>query len=418
MYSAIARLGDRVLGRDRQLSLLDQALAAATRFAALVFFARVLTQRDFGVAALAVSVGFIFIGFANAAIAMPFVALCGTPERLERDGGSWLVLGMSFTALSLILPALGYLLCLAVQAPDWTTEVALYSIVMSPASVMYELSRRWLFQNGRFRSVLLQAGTFVALSAIAIAVFAKLEPTIPFGIGGLGAAYLLAVVIGLAGNVPRVHATFVKVLDTWRRAFSYARWTIGEFLADSLQYYGMNLLVAGLAGPVDAAVFIATRNLIAPIATLQNAVGYSELARMSRAYSTSGHRGLATARSSAIRFGLVIGGPYLLLVALFAGPLLSVVYGTQYVPHAVTLRLWALATCLTPVVSPLALWLIASLATRALFMRKLVGGLVTLAAALLLLPKLPVDGAVIAIAIGAATNAVLLALTRPGTHMP
>lgn len=101
---------------------------------------------------------------------------------------------------------------------------------------------------------------------------------------------------------------------------------------------------------------------------------------------------------------LVLSVPYLLLVAVFSEPLLHFLYGVKYAGLAPELRLWAVIALLLVIMRPLDMWLLVSLDSRTLFMRKLLGALATIVVAVPLLPMWGVEGALYAIIAGMAVN--------------
>jgi O-antigen/teichoic acid export membrane protein len=393
----------------RYLSLVDQGMVALCRFSAIVIFARLLSPDEFGGIALAMSIAILFVGVARATFTLPFAAFCSDHRQLADDAAKWFTFCMFLVTVALALPLLTALLLYAFEAPSWLVHTAFYSTLLAPATMLYEMSRRWLFQLERYRSLLMQG--IVCGIVAAIGFLSVFEFRFPWAaVVALGLAYLAGALVGLTGNLPRTRPQFGDIARVWGEIRHFTRWTIVEFIADSLQSYGMNVAVAFFAGPAGASVFAATRNVVAPVYTMTSALG-AEMPRLARAHASSGLSGLTRALRSTQVFMLVVSAPYLLIVAIFSEPLLHFLYGAKYSGLSVELRLWAVAGLLLVIMRPLDMWLLASRDSKTLFMRKLLGALATIVVAVPLLPALGVAGGLYAIVAGMAVNMLGLLVT-------
>jgi succinoglycan exporter len=403
-----------VASPDRYLSLADQGLVAICRFVAIVVFARLLSAEEFGAIALAISIAYLFVGFARATFALPFAAFCSERQQLADHGSKWFAFGLLLVAVATVFLAATAAAIDAIGSPTWLVHSAVYSAVLTPAMLAYELSRRWLFQWERYRSSVRQGLVCTAASAIGFTIV-WIFPLPWVAVLGLSATYLVATLIGLHGNWPHARMKLGDIVYVWREVSHFTRWTIVEYIADSLQSYGMNVAVVFFSGPAGASIFAATRNGVAPIYTLTSSLG-SEMPRLTRAYTASGNGGLHKALRSVQVYTLLVSIPYLLLAAIFSDELLRLLYGAKYAAYSNELRLWALAALLIVIIRPLDMWLLASLDSRTLFMRKLFGAVATVAAAIPLLPPLGVEGALYAIVIGMAVNLIGLATAVYGSR--
>jgi O-antigen/teichoic acid export membrane protein len=395
------------LGPDRLVSLLDQTVTAAFRFATILVFARLLSKDDFGVVAIAISTSFLFVGLGRGAFGLPFATFCANEKTLEKDGVNWfgiivlMVLGSSFVPLAFAAIAR------VTSLPAWTVDAALYSAIISPAAVCYESSRRWIFQWKRYRSILSQVAVYGCASAAGLVVFA-IWPTPALAICSTASAYLIGLLIGLRGNIPNVwRPTFLESARTWLKTWQFSRWTIGEFVADSIQGYGMALIVAAAAGPAGASIFSVTRNLVGPIYTLVAAIGISDMPRMARAFHGGGLNAAVKSMKGSQLFVLIFGLPYLLLIFYFSSEILAGVYGLQYASFATELRLWSIIALLLMLLRPVDMWLLASFSSHKLFWSKCLGAATTLILASVLVPVRSVEGSLIAIVFGMITSLVI-----------
>jgi O-antigen/teichoic acid export membrane protein len=393
---------------DRYLSLVDQGLVALCRFVAIVVFARALSHDEFGVVSLAISISILFVGFARASFTLPFAAFCADHRQLTDDGARWFAFSLFLVAISVVLPLVAAMLLFVGGGPAWLMHTAIYSVALAPATLLYEMSRRWLFQLHRYRSLILQGVVCAAVSVLGFGGVWVLRHTW-VAVLALVLAYFVASSVALSGNLPHARLRFSDIAGVWREIRHFARWTIVECIADSVQNYGMNLAVAFFGGPASASVFATTRNVVAPVYTLTSALG-AEIPRLARSYAASGSLGLTKALRSTQAFMLMVSVPYLLMVVCFSEPLLRLCYGSKYVGFVPELRLWALSALLLAIIRPLDMWLIASLNSRTLFLRKVLGAFVTVLVAVFLLPTQGVEGALYAIAAGMTLNMLGLLL--------
>lgn len=387
---------------DRYLSIIDQGMVAVCRFAAVVIFARLLSHDEFGIVSLAISVSILFVGFARASFTLPFAAFCADRKELAEGGARWFAFILFLVVMAFILSSLAGLLLYAVGSPSWVVRTAVYSAILGPATLLYEMSRRWLLQLQRYRSLIVQGVLCTAVSIISFLGVFVLRYTWA-AILSLTLAYVVAAVAALSRNLPPTRAQLNDIPRVWRDIRHFTRWTIIEFVADSMQSYGMNLAVAFFGGPASASIFVATRNVVAPAYTLISALG-GEMPRLARAYASSGRRGLTKALRSTQASMLIVCAPYLLAVAFFSDSLLRVLYGAKYSNLATELRLWAVAALLLAIIRPLDMWLLASQDSRTLFMRKMLGAIATILVAAFLLPTRGVEGALYAIVAGMTVN--------------
>jgi capsular polysaccharide biosynthesis protein len=274
----------------------------------------------------------------------------------------------------------------------------------------YDPRRTRLLPHGLQPPVLRYAVARVSLVSFLAVYFVRFTWA---AIVALSLAYLIAAIVAHSSNAPRGQVKLSDIPRVWREIRHFTRWTIVEFVADSLQSYGMNVAVAFSSGPVGASIFATTRNIVAPVYTLTSALG-AEMPRLARSYTASGVRGLTRDLRSTQIFMLFVSVPYLLAVVLFSEPLLRLFYGAKYNGLSTELRLWALTALLLVIIRPLDMWLLASLNARTLFMRKLVGALVTIGVAAFLLPTRGVEGALYAIAAGMTCNMLGLLMSVYG----
>jgi O-antigen/teichoic acid export membrane protein len=360
------------------------------------------------------SIAILFVGFARATFTLPFAAFCADRRQVAEDGAKWFAFSLFLVVTALVLPLAVALLLGTFNSPVWLMHAVIYSAALSPTTMLYEVSRRWLFQLERYRSLLLQGVICGVVSAIGFgAIFVFPYPWM--AVLALNLAYFVAASIGLAGNTPVARLQLSDIGRVWREIRHFTRWTIVEFIADSLQSYGMNVAIPFFVGPAGASVFAATRNVVAPVYTMTSALG-AEMPRLARSYTSSGLRGLTRALWSTQAFMLAVSIPYLLAVALFSEPLLRFLYGAKYSGLSPELRLWAVVALLLVIIRPLDMWLLASLSSRTLFMRKLLGALVTIMVAVPLLPARGVEGALYAIIAGMTANVLGLMVTVYRPH--
>lgn len=409
-------LGRRLLRGDRAIALFDQGALGLARIIALVLFARIMPTEQFGAFALVLSIGFMASTLQRAVVVLPFIMACREPENAAEAARAWSWIALLTALLSALVLALAWSGCLMLSTDPWLATAIAVSAMATPFSMAYTFLRRLAYQMKDLRAVTVMVVVNALAYAVGIpaAVLARDIGGLPFLVIVLAPAASATVgIVKMAGYLkPRPHGLW----QTFRNSLPLSRWSFFASLAASFYTNGMNLIIAGVIGPAGAAVFTVTRTLVSPAGSVTVANDMVDKPRAGRAFAAAGHRGLRRSTSNTMVFLVALGGPYLLLVALFAEPLLHLVYGDKYVGTATELRLWALVMMLTLLTNPLATYLVTVRDTRSIFQANLIGAVVAILVSLPLLYRFGIAAALVAMALGRLVNIGLLALAAWRSH--
>lgn len=414
---ALVRRGRHLVRRDRAAAMLDQVLLAGARLAALIVFARTMEIEPFGAFALVVAIGFMLNNLQRSVIVLPFIIACRDPENFDQAVQAWTWIDVVATGLVFLVLLAAWAIWRSVDADPWIATALLVSALSTPALMAFSFLRRVGYQAGRHRSVIAMVavhacayvlGILAVLAAPGLELLPLLVPVIaPLAGAAFGA---LAFRSYIGRPPPRLWATYRASLDLTRWAF------LGN-LAASVYTSGMSLIVAGLMGATGSAALQAGRTLVSPVASLTTANDMVDKPRAGRAFAARGHEGLHRSARNTALFLLVLGTPYLVLIAAFPGAALELVYGVKYADLEFELRLWALIMGLTLIINPIATYLVTLQDTRSIFRCNLAGAVVTLAVALPLVSSLGIVAALLAMAAGRVANVALLALVARRSHV-
>jgi O-antigen/teichoic acid export membrane protein len=393
-------------------SLTDQATVGVASFLLHAGLARFLPPEDYGAFAVAFTALVLILGMYTTLVAEPMSVL-GASRYRDR-----LAMYLRTTLRVHVAVSLAFAAAAAVAAPVvglWAPSVGWSLAAMAvavPPYLLLALARRVGYLEGRPRSALLSSALFaLALVGGGAALLALDLLTSP-------RAFLLMAVAAMAGSLPFVWSVAVSrprangpppVRQVARENWSYGRWLVLGGLA---HWLGTGLFVPALAlfgGLEQAGVFRALSNLVSPVQQVAAAVTFlllPQLAGSLRTTSGSGalRRDLMTVGSATVLPAVVYG----LLLAAWGRPLLDLLYDREiYTRHAPLL--WGLAAFLVllAAVQTLTLVLRTRQDTRSVFLTKL-AGVVVAWVGLVLIWRLGVTGAVVALVASTAAEAAAL----------
>ncbi len=372
--------------------LADQMLISGTNFVTMVFLARGLGPAAFGTFVLTYTV----LQFANslqgALIIQPHSVLGAT-----RQGRDYVDYTASTALTQLALAALAALVALAAAAVAYGAgwSVAPLLLALAPTAVAWQLQefvRRVLYTEVRLAAALANdvisyGGQTVAI--VALAWFGVL--TGPMALYVIAATSAVAVVLGawqlrgsLFGRVDR--AAFG---ENWR----YGRWLggaeIGYWLSSQMYLYLSGMML----GPLAAGVMKAGYVIFGPARVLGFFLRTVLPTFFARTLAADGKLGLHAQMKLVYWFSIPVLGAYCLLVAVFADPLVRLLYGESYTGHTAVVVLYALFAFTAFMASIVSSALRAQRKTRYIFATQM-AAILTLPAGWLLIRQFGVEGAV------------------------
>jgi O-antigen/teichoic acid export membrane protein len=392
--------------RDRAVAISDQALVGLANFGAMAAFARLLPREDFAAIGVAVAIHFMIFGFHRAAIVMPYILSAkDQPDPVPRSAWAWAAMRVSLlVALLLLIAATGLALA---GAPVFAVKCALYAGLQSPALLLQEFAKRWLYQHDRMGSVLISSisGFLLIVGGIALLWVTGAPPLFASAILGISALMVALIAFLLCRPTRDGWSIRSKVLIGRRREFTL--WQSAAHIPYILYNNGYPLLLALVSGPAATAGYTAMRTLLSPSVSLISAVDATDKLRAIAAFNEKGPRGAKRSADRTRRLLLLLNGPFLLACAIFASPYQQFVLGPAY-QHPVEMAVLAAYCLLLSINQPFETFLVVQEKARILMVSRCLSAVLAIAGLLLLGPLLGLLGAAIALLAAQTCNLVAL----------
>ena len=359
----------------------DQALISATNFVTMVLLARVLDPHEFGSFTLAYT-GLLFINSVQSAlIVQPHTVLGATRN------GSDFVRYTTATAWNQVILALVTALVIggvAVVAAGegWQIAPILFAIALATAAwQLQEFVRRVLYTKAHadqaFRNDIVSYGGQV----VAVVVLWRAELLTPVT---AVVALALTSALGFVFGVWQIRCYLTRSLSwPWRRETAAANWHFGKWLlGGNLAFWTSGqvypLLAAGFINVTATGALRAIQTLMGPTNVLMSALDPLFGPKAAEKYASGGDPALRLfVRRIQGLMAITVGG-YCVAVAIFAEPILRLVYGQQYSRYRWLLVLTALVYAFGAVRAPLTIAVKAMGKTRAIFLTYLASTLANL----------------------------------------
>lgn len=326
----------------------DQAMISATNFATMVMIAWGLSKEDFGAFTLVYALLLQANAMQGSLITQPHNVL-----GVTRSGKDYARYTTSSAATNLAVAlAAGTLAVVAAGVTHllgWTVGPLL--LALAPAIVAWQLQefvRRVLYTERRFADAfandLIGYGGYAATVA---ALFYAGALTAPRALYALALTSLVAAIVG-AWRLRRSLAWSFNWTDV-RENWDFGKWLAGGSMlrwfssAQMFQY-----LAAFVLGMAATATLKSAQILFGPSRMLATSLTAVLPSRFARTQAASGKAGLHAQMKSTYFLVAPVLGAYCLLVALFAGPLLRLVYPDgKYAGGETVLRLYAVSSFLS-----------------------------------------------------------------------
>ena len=350
----------------RIASFADQGFQGVANIAASALIARSLPHDDFAIIGLMMGAHYFAWGLHRSLVILPFIldASDGSARRQTSDAWWWigmlvaLALGGALACAAILSIALG-------GSGVWIGKSLGYAAVASPAICALEFARRRLYQEERAITAALCSALYgAALVVIAGAIFLTKA-----GLNAAALAWPLAAILGVAFGAAFVRPRRVPLhilrevwLGHWRFAMDLAFTSIPY----SIYTTAVVILIGIFGGPAAAAGFTAGRTLTNPAMAVVSAVDTLDKPRAARALASSGLPGLRASIARTRRTVLLLTGPYLAALAIFAPWILSLAFGRAYGSFGLGVSLLAISFFFTGLNQPSETALIVLRASRAM----------------------------------------------------
>ncbi|MBA2616444.1 MAG: polysaccharide biosynthesis C-terminal domain-containing protein [Actinobacteria bacterium] len=313
--------------------LADQAVLSGVSFAAAVLVARTVEPAEFGEFALLYTTLLVVVGLQGALVTQPHNFL---GAKLEGPAYTryttttalvQLVFGVATTLLILLAGALAVV-------DDWSWAEALFAL--AGANVGWqalEFARRVLFTEARPRMALaidlIGWGGYLAALAVLQAAGELTSVSAILVIG-------LTTAIGAAVGAWSLRRSFARTLDrgALRENWSFAKWLGAARATSWVSTYLYIYLAAVIVGAIAAGALRAGQILLGPLNVFLLYLDVVLPIRFSRTYAASGRAMLQATLVRAYAATALPVGAYCVLVALFAEPLLDLVFGSDFTEYA------------------------------------------------------------------------------------
>lgn len=394
----------RDIGRSGAVALADQAVVSGTSFSTTIILGRLTGPSELGLYSLAVTLALFAAVLQEALVTLPYTIfgrrLEGTPRR-RYAGTSLLLCG----ALALIAVASG-LVAMGLSSAGFLAShlepaLALCTLIV-PMFLLREFARRFLFAELRMAQALqLDAGvaTLHLLALFALASAGALSArTAAFGSAG-AAAVVVAAWYWQSRSAFTIGREDIRstVVQNWQ----FGQWVLVGRVVSLLNSDVLMLwLIALLVNPAASGTFTACLAIVffsnPFVLGVANLVG----PKIAHAYAEGGPTaaGRAVTQSTWIIAAPLVA--FCLLVWLFAGRALQVLYGNAYVGQEATVVVLALGTLASALGlgASNGLWVLGR--PKANTVSSGLGLVVTLSTASVLVPMLHILGAALGLLVG------------------
>lgn len=339
MWKKITRLVAKIaqMNPGTKITLFDQALVSGSNFLVAILLTRLAGLEIYGSFALAWMGLLLMSSIHQAFVLIPMMSLAPKKKEYERTQyikQSQLVqFGVAFLILLIISPAVAF----ADQfLPDWQVS-SLFPIL--PVAIfcylMQDYYRRYFFIQGKPAYALLV--DIIAYPGMLLGIFACY-------VGGFLAvkeAYIaVASSFGLAATVGLFCARIsfsVKLQEL--RSIIQEHWRFSSWLLGTafLQFFSSNYFLvaaAALLGPTGLGALRIAQNLLGLTHVLFQAMENVVPVKAAEAFVKNGFKGMKIyLQAISLKSGIVVLG-ILVLLALFAKPVIHLAYGAEYIEYS------------------------------------------------------------------------------------
>ncbi|HEU4708703.1 MAG TPA: lipopolysaccharide biosynthesis protein [Methylophilaceae bacterium] len=324
--------------RHANWAFLDQGVVSGSNFLIGILLARFLGPEAFGIFVLLQSVMLYVNSFQGALIFQPMMS--AAPQLVEHERRKYLqgifavqlilavVLGLGAGLLAMLAHAFGLIDVAGLQP---ITILALITAMLS--FQLQDWQRRYYFVQEKARSAffidIIGYGGQVVLLSIACLTH-RLDVATGFWI--ITVASLASFATGFLHN--RQRPVFGHAREVLREGWRTGRDYLVAWQFQWLGSQGVFMVGAGIVGTHAVGGVRATQNIVGPINILFLAMDNLIPVAAARRYGNSGLAALSRYLWKITLWGTMLLAPVLLLLAVFAAPLMNLLYGKSYVAFA------------------------------------------------------------------------------------
>lgn len=406
----MSRLLQSILSKqDALVCLFNQGIVSIAGFATSVLIGR-QAPAELGVYYIGLSLVLFARGFQQQLVSTPYTLYHHRQTDGEMPGyrGSCLVHQFFFLAITLV-----YLIVqIAAAWMGWVSPEVVPSLlvllIFIPAILMREVVRHYCFTHSKNTSVLgidlaisvLQIGTLFALGYMGLLSGATAWIAV-------GASCILTLGFWYFKSGPTIAFQKQRLSKDWKLNWSFGKWAVSGQLVGSLPTYLLPLLLVSSAGTDRTGFFAACMTLVG-VANIFNTGMLNFLTpKAAKVFVEEGSVGLRQLMSQMYLLFFVAVGSFALLLSIFGDWIAVNLFSSNYVGLQTVLTILAIAKLFEGFSHTASGGLFAIERIKENFWVDVILMLVTITAAILLVPQLGVVGAAWTTLIGASTSATL-----------
>jgi O-antigen/teichoic acid export membrane protein len=395
---------------DRAAALIEQALVSGANFVAFVFFARTLDAAAWGSFGFAYALLLFVQGFQRALVTIPMIPFSAA-AGWDASRITWARTSTLLVLAAVVLPLLAAGV-VALAGGGWLLQALLMAALMAPCVFAHEFARRAAVQERRFGTLAGMGAAYAAVMVLAALVVppspsVAWTPALAFAASAALSALLYRGVARLP-LLPRPGRPGQGAGPGGAESYpQFAAWATASHLGYSGYNFGVQAILAVLAGPAALGVFHACRTLVQPVAVLTTAMDGIDKPRAAAALQRGGWPAMRAALVQQQGRVALPALPFLALVALAAEPILHLLYADVYAGQQAAVWAWCAVTLGAMLAQPVESGLYVARRTRQLFFARAAAAAAGLAAALVLVPLHGAAGALAAMALGFGVAAAL-----------
>ena len=364
----------------RIASFADQGLQGVANVAANLILARALTHDQFATVGVMIGVHFFAWGLHRSVVVLPFILNASEVGAKDSDADAWwwinlavvVAIGVMFSVIASAMHLAG----VGIRS-SWLVHAVGLSAIVSPWLCTIEFARRRLYQRGRAITAAAASGVYAVIlvgTAVAVLLLGHNPDVGAFAWALAGAGGTLW---ATATALPH-RQTPANVLAVWKSHRQFAFWQAMTSIPYSLYTTGVVVLVGAFSGAGAAAAFAAARTLTNPAMAAVSAVDTLDKPRAARALANAGVEGFAASIRKTRWTVILVTGPYLAMIAIFAPYIVHLAFGASYAADSFGVRIVAVGFFLTGLNQPSETALIVLRAGKLMFAIRLAAALIAI----------------------------------------
>lgn len=378
----------------RYSTLFEQAVISATGFLSMLYFARHMSALDWATFSFASAFMLLLQGIQLSIVILPMISFSRGQVISSEDQQNWTWLNrttvITMLGISLMVAAL-----MSNNDSGWVADSFLFAAILIPPAFTYEYLRRRLILAKEFSKL---SRTAIAYTlGVALGIYVNYIFSLPTIFSAL--SYWPGMLFAIYMSGVRDPLRWVAPTKNWLRpVIDFAPAAVGSSMAAAGYNFAIQAMLGILSGPLAVGLFNATRMVILPVNSLIGAVYNLDLPRAAQAYS-NGRSALIRFLTRSILRLVVMGGLYLIILCLLAGPILAALFGEQYKSESMVF-VWSAVGFLMLIAMPLESVFYITQQTRLLFASRLVAAAMGCLCACWSIPLFGPHGAVLSVAAG------------------